>query len=46
MKDALEKIWNSGHPDASLHVPELVGITEAGFSDRLVEIAGDALGRR
>lgn len=45
MKVALEKIWNSGHPDAPEHMPELRGITEAAFGDRLVSIAGEALGR-
>lgn len=45
MKAALEKIWNSGHPDAPDHMPELRGISEAGFGERLVAIAGKALGR-
>ncbi|TAL72874.1 MAG: hypothetical protein EPN79_02205 [Burkholderiaceae bacterium] len=46
MKDALEKIWNSGHPDAAEHMPELRGITEAQFGERLVQIAGEVLARR
>ena len=44
MKAALQKIWNSGHPDACQHMPELRGISEAAFGDRLVKIAGKALG--
>ncbi len=45
MRAALERIWNTSSPDASAHLPELRGITEAAFGDRLVAIAGEALGR-
>jgi len=38
---AAEEIWNSGHPDAPL--PR--GITEGEFGNRLVQIAGKALGQ-
>lgn len=46
MKAALEQIWNSGHPAAPEHMPELRGITEADFGERLVAVAGEALGLR
>ena len=46
MKAALEKIWDSGHPDADEHVPEFRGLSEGAYAVRLVEIAGEALGRR
>lgn len=45
MRKALEAIHESGHPDAPDHVPELRGITEAAFGDRLVRLAGGAIGR-
>lgn len=45
MKQALEKIWNSAHPDAAEHMPELRGISEAAYGEWLVRIAGEALGR-
>jgi len=46
MKVALEKIWNSGHPGAGEHIPEFPSLSEDKCASRLVEIAGDALGRR
>lgn len=45
MKVGLEKIWNSGHPDAPEYMPELRGMTEGAFGNRLMAIAGEALGR-
>lgn len=42
---ALEKIWCSGHPDATDNMPEQRGISEAEFGQALVRIAGTALGR-
>lgn len=45
MKRTLERIHDCGHPDAPEHMPELRGISEAGFGEHLVRLAGDALGR-
>lgn len=45
MQHALERIHACGHPDAYQHMRELRGITEAGFGDHLVRLAGEALGR-
>lgn len=44
-RQALERIWNAGHPNADAHCPELRGLSEAAFGEHLVLIAGHALGR-